>query len=90
MEFYEALGLGLDVRILAKTVWGDVLVEGSRVQHLCAFRATEDSFGNGCWSRAWSRVPGEGNGNVEFFWDVACAERMRAYTLKGQAQMDNG
>jgi hypothetical protein len=51
MESFDALGLGQDVRITSQIVRGGVLVEGERVLHLCVFRATEGSSGNGRGSR---------------------------------------
>ncbi|GAB6056913.1 hypothetical protein JCM31598_43600 [Desulfonatronum parangueonense] len=51
MEAFDALGLGQDVRITAKTVRGGILVANDRVLHLCAFRATDGARGNGRGSR---------------------------------------
>ncbi|WP_045222050.1 ARPP-1 family domain-containing protein [Desulfonatronum thioautotrophicum] len=41
MESFDALGLGLDVRIMASSVRGGALVENGRVVHLCAFHVSE-------------------------------------------------
>ena len=51
MESFDALGLGQDVRVTSRTVRGGALVHGGRVLHLCAFRATDGSSGNGRGSR---------------------------------------
>lgn len=51
MESFDALGLGQDVRITNRSVRGGALVQDGRVLHLCAFRATEGTSGNGRNSR---------------------------------------